>query len=242
MTVGVDWKIHNVGMDVDDYYQLDAHTTGTAAPGVASTFTTSPRQSGMRRVVAILSLCTVSLLLGYLLYVARQIERQSSTDEARSADVIVVMGAAEYRGRPSQVLKGRLNHALVLYVKGLAPYILTTGGAGGDPDFTEGEVGRAYLTQHGVRSEAILIENQGATTTESLDSAIRTMHRLNLHSCIVVSDGYHIYRVKRFLQAQGLSVYGSPRPSAGLLRPRQLRGLYLKQAVGFVLWQLGIDV
>lgn len=232
MTVGVDWKIH----------KLDARTTGRAALNAASTSTTNPKQSGMKRTVAILSVFIFALLLGYLLYVAKQIEKQSTTDEAQSADVIVVMGAAEYRGHPSQVLKGRLNHALVLYLKGLAPHILTTGGAGGDPDFTEGGVGRAYLTQHGVRSEAIIIENQGATTAESLASAAETMHRMNLHSCIVVSDGYHIYRVKRFLQAHGLKVYGSPRPSAGLLRPRQLRGLYLKQAVGFVLWQLGVDV
>ncbi len=152
------------------------------------------------------------------------------------------MGAAEYHGRPSQVLQARLNHALVLYLKGLAPYILTTGGSGGDPEFTEGEVGRAYLTQHGVRSEAIITESQGATTAQSLDSAAETMHRMNLHSCIVVSDGYHIFRVKRLLEAQGLKVYGSPRPSAGSLSPTQLRWLYLKQAAGFILWQLGINI
>jgi uncharacterized SAM-binding protein YcdF (DUF218 family) len=182
------------------------------------------------------------LLLGYLFYVARQIEQQSVTDDAQRADVIIVMGAAEYRGRPSPVLQARLNHALTLYQKGMAPYILTTGGAGGDPEFTEGEVGRTYLTKRGVRPEALLTENRGATTSESLDSAAETMSRLHLHSCIVVSDGYHIYRVKRFLQARGILVYGSPRPHVGLPDTGQLRWLYLKQAVGFILWQLGIHV
>lgn len=196
----------------------------------------------MRRGTAALLLLLLVLLLGYLFYVAKQIERQSEVDEARSVDVIIVMGAAEYRGRPSQVLQARLNHALLLYLRGFAPYILTTGGAGGDPDFTEGEVGRAYLTRHGVRSEAILMENEGSTTAQSLNSAAETMRRMSLHSCIVVSDGYHIYRVKRLLQAHGFKVYGSPRPSGGSLKPTDLRWLYWRQAVGFVLWQIGVNV
>src|SRR5581483_8875492 len=182
----------------------------------------------MRRAAVLLLLLLAVLFLGYLFYVARQIERQSVTEEAQRADVIIVMGAAEYRGRPSPVLQARLNHALLLYLRGLAPYILTTGGAGGDPQFTEGEVGRAYLTRHGVRAEAIITENKGATTVESLDSAAETMHRMNLHSCIVVSDGYHIYRVKRFLQAHGIVVYGSPRPTLGTQSRAELQWLYLK--------------
>ena len=119
------------------------------------------------------------------------------------ADVIIVLGAAQYRGRPSPVLQARLNHALLLYLRGFAPYLLTTGGAGGDPVFTESEVGRAYLAQRGVPSERIITE-EGATTAESLESAAETMHRMNLHSSIVVSDGYHIYRVKRLLESRGI--------------------------------------
>ena len=182
------------------------------------------------------------LLLGYLFYVAKHIEQQSEVDEAQKADVIVVLGAAEYHGKPSPVLQARLNHALLLYLRGLAPYVLTTGGAGGDPTFTEGEVGRAYLAQHGVPSEAIITEAEGSTTAQSLDSAAETMHQMNLHSCIVVSDGYHIYRVKRLLEAHGIVVHGSPRPPEGPVRPKQLRWLYLKQAIGFVLWQAGINI
>jgi len=181
-------------------------------------------------------------LLGYMFYVAQQIERQSLIDESRPADVILVMGAAEYRGRPSPVLQGRLNHALLLYLKEMAPYILTTGGAGGDPQFTEGEVARAYLVMHGVPAEAIITDAVGSTTGQSLDAAIESMRRMNLHSCIVVSDGYHIYRVKRELEAQGFTVYGSPKPPAGSLSPRELKWLYLRQAAGFVLWRVGINL
>ena len=196
----------------------------------------------MKRALAGLLILLSILLLGYLFFVAREIERQSTIDEARPADVIIVLGAAEYRGKPSPVLQARLNHALLLYLRGLAPYILTTGGAGGDPNFTEGEVGRAYLIRHGIPSEAIIAEPEGATTAQSLDAAAETMHRMNLHSCIVVSDGYHIFRVKRLLQARGVRVYGSPRPAAGSLSPMQLRWLYFRQAVGFALWQVGINV
>src|ERR1041385_8182012 len=80
--------------------------------------------------------------------VEREIERQSTVDESQPADVIVVLGAAEYRGKPSPVLEARLNHALFLYLRHLAPRILTTGGKGPDPTYSEGEVGHAYLSKH----------------------------------------------------------------------------------------------
>jgi uncharacterized SAM-binding protein YcdF (DUF218 family) len=195
----------------------------------------------VKRAVAGLCVLLASLFIGYLFYVAKQIERQSTKDEARAADVIVVLGAAQYSGRPSPVLQARLNHALLLYLRGLAPYILTTGGAGGDPVFTESEVGRAYLARRGVPSERIITE-EGATTAQSLESAAETMHRMNLHSSIVVSDGYHIYRVKRLLESRDIRVYGSPRPEAGSRGIAQLRWMYLRQSVGFVLWQIGVNI
>src|SRR5262249_22153534 len=79
-----------------------------------------------------------------------EIERQSELEEARPADIIIVLGAAEYRGRPSPVLEARLNHAIFLYRQRMAPRILTTGGAGGDPNFTEGEVAHNYLSRHDI--------------------------------------------------------------------------------------------
>ncbi|HZS57455.1 MAG TPA: YdcF family protein [Bryobacteraceae bacterium] len=196
----------------------------------------------MKRAIAGLLVLFSLLILGYLVYLAKQIAQQSDLVEDHPADVIIVMGAAEYRGRPSPVLKARLNHALFLYLKGLAPYILTTGGAGGDPNYTEGEVGRAYLTGLGVPSEHILVEPEGTTTAQSLDAAAEIMRRMNLHSCIVVSDGYHIYRSKRILEAQQIKVYGSPRPGGAPASKAARRWLYFKQAVGFFLWQLGINI
>jgi uncharacterized SAM-binding protein YcdF (DUF218 family) len=192
--------------------------------------------------LAILAI-TLAIIAGAfeLRAIAGKIERQSTVDEAQPADLILVLGAAEYRGRPSPVLERRLNHALWLYHEGLAPRILTTGGKGGDPVFTEGEVARAYLSKHSVPAEAILVESEGDSTVYSTTAAAEIMRRLNLKSCIVVSDGYHIYRVKRMLESEGMSVYGSPRPEAPKNDWRE-QWLYFRQAIAYVLWRVGIPI
>jgi uncharacterized SAM-binding protein YcdF (DUF218 family) len=190
--------------------------------------------------VVVLGLSAAASLMK-VLSVARDIRHESTVDEVRPADVILVLGAAEYRGKPSPVLEARLNHALFLYRQHWAPRILTTGGAGGDPTFTEGEVGRAYLSSHGIPSEAILTETEGSSTVESTVAAAEIMRRMNLKSCIVVSDGYHIYRVKKMLQSQGMDVFGSPRPSVPRDTLRE-QWLYFRQAIAYSLWRVGIAV
>lgn len=195
----------------------------------------------MRKSVWLGAAALAAVFLVYLLAVARQIAEQSNANEARPADVIIIMGAAEYRGKPSPVLRARLDHGLELYRRGLAPRILTTGGAGGDPVFTEGEVGRAYLVRNGVPSEAILLEAEGESTMHSTAAAAEIMRRMNLRSCIVVSDGYHIFRVKKMLEFRGLDVYGSPRPSVPKGTWRQ-RWLYIRQALGYLLWRVGVTI
>jgi len=198
----------------------------------------------LRVVVGVAAAGVIAAGLG-LTSVARDIRRQSRVDEAQTADVIVVLGAAEYRGHPSPVLEARLNHALFLYLRNLAPRILTTGGAGGDPTFTEGGVAQAYLSRHGVPSEAILVESEGESTVHSIAAAAEIMRRMNLRSCIVVSDGYHIYRVKKLLENQGMKVYGSPRPEDRVpLESQSWRSewLYVRQAVAYGLWRMGIPI
>jgi uncharacterized SAM-binding protein YcdF (DUF218 family) len=198
----------------------------------------------LRVVVGVAAAGVITAGLG-LTSVARDIRRQSRVDEAQAADVIVVLGAAEYRGHPSPVLEARLNHALFLYLQNLAPRILTTGGAGGDPTFTEGGVAQAYLSRHGVPSEAILVESEGESTVHSIAAAAEIMRRMNLRSCIVVSDGYHIYRVKKLLENQGMKVFGSPRPEDRIPLESQgwrLEWLYVRQAVAYGLWRMGIPI
>src|SRR5579864_3610726 len=199
----------------------------------------------MRRSLIWIAVCLLILAVAAsfagVVSVARDIRRQSTVDEVHPADVIMVLGAAEYRGRPSPVLEARLNHALFLYLQHMAPRILTTGGSGGDPTFTEGEVSRAYLSRHNVPSEAIIAETEGSSTVESTVAASEIMRRMNLKSCIVVSDGYHIYRVKKMLEFRGLDVYGSPRPSDPKGTWRE-RWLYFRQAIAYQLWRIGVPV
>ena len=195
----------------------------------------------MKRTFWIAVASALVFVLGYLASLTVRIARQSTVDEARPADVIIVMGAAEYRGTPSPVLRARLDHALLLYRRHLAPRILTTGGAGGDPNFTEGGVGRSYLIDRGVPSEAIMVEEEGGSTVYSISAASEILRRMGLHSCILVSDGYHIFRTKRMLWAQGLEVFGSPRASAAQSEGRKWR-LYIGQAIAFALWKIGITV
>lgn len=195
----------------------------------------------MKRAVWNVLVAALSVAMLSTAWISIRVERQATREEAQPADVILVLGAAEYRGRPSPVLKARLDHALDLYRKRLSPRIMTTGGAGGDPVFTEGDVGRAYLASQGVPPEAIVVEREGASTVASTALAGEIMRRMGLESAIVVSDGYHIYRVKKMLEGRGLTVFGSPRPQ----RARYSLGYrwnYVKQAVGYLLWSCGVPV
>ena len=196
----------------------------------------------MKRAIGYIAALLAAAIAISIAYISVRIERQSTRDEAQPADIILVLGAAEYRGRPSPVLKARLDHALELYRRGLAPRILTTGGAGGDPIFTEGGVGRDYLMSHDVPSESIVVESEAESTVESTAMAGEIMRRMGLHSVIVVSDGYHIYRVKKMLQFRGLNVYGSPRKEQVPEEPFRERWNYVKQAIGYLLWSAGVAV
>ncbi len=195
-----------------------------------------------RRIIAgSLAALPLVFVLYYLVSLSIRIGQQSTRDEATKADLIIVMGAAEYSGRPSPVLRARLDHALLLYKRHLAPLIMTTGGPGGDPVFTEADVGRSYLMDRGVPPQDIVTEPHGATTMYSIAAAAEIMERMDLESCILVSDGYHIFRAKHMLQSRGIQVYGSPREEA---RRRGISDwpLYFRQAVAFALWKIGVRV
>ncbi len=194
----------------------------------------------MRSLLWKAPLVVLVALVAYLADISVRIGRQSTRDEARPADAILVLGAAEYRGRPSPVLKARLDHALDLYQRKMAPVLITTGGAGGDPDYTEGGVGRAYLIARNIPSEAIIVEPEGETTAYSIAAAGEILERMGLKSCILVSDGYHIFRAKKMLEFRGIKVYGSPRQS-GPHEDREPWWLYFRQSVGYLLWALGLS-
>ncbi len=193
----------------------------------------------MRRFLFFGFLATVTCACIALVWVAIEISHQSTRDEARPSDVIVVLGAAEYMGRPSPVLKARLDHALDLYNQGIAPLVLVTGGFGEKSRFTEAEAARDYLVQNKVPSEDILMELEGTSTFQSIAAATEIFERMNLKSCVVVSDGYHIYRAKKMLERRGIRAYGSPRYSSSE-DVRRRAWLYLRQAAGYWVWYLNL--
>lgn len=176
-------------------------------------------------------------IAAFLLYISRQIMREAQVDEEHSADAIVVFGAAEYVGRPSPVLRARLDHAYNLFERRLAPVIITTGGAGNDPHFSEGQVGRDYLEARGVPDAKLIAETQGGDTEQSAQRVAVILRTNGMHSCLLVSDAYHMFRAKQMMNAQGITVYISPRPGS---IPKTLVGRYfaaLRESVSYLLYR-----
>jgi uncharacterized SAM-binding protein YcdF (DUF218 family) len=157
------------------------------------------------------------VLLAAVAYVAalyRSVVVAARDEELRPADAIVVFGAAEYDGRPSPVYKARLDHAAELFRRGLAPIVIATGGAGADPRFSEGEVGRDYLRSLGVPDRHLIAETQSSDTAESARRVATIMRTNQMRSCLAVSDGYHMFRIKRMLGREGIVVYAAPRSNS----------------------------
>jgi uncharacterized SAM-binding protein YcdF (DUF218 family) len=169
------------------------------------------RRNWALRVAFVLVLSLVAGAFAWCRWVYIQIESYAGQDQAAPADAIGVLGAAEYDGRPSPVYRARLDHALVLYHRGIAPLIITLGGPGGD-QFTEGSVGADYLISKGVPEQAIIAETESRNTEESA-RRIAVIARVNgLHRLVVVSDDTHMFRIHAICAAEGLDVLTSPRP------------------------------
>ena len=152
--------------------------------------------------------------VGWVVWVDRQIHYFADRNEARPANAIAVFGAAEYDGRPSPVLRARLDHALALYQEKIAPLVITLGG--GDPAdrHSEGGVGHDYLMAHGVPDAAIIAETTSDNTEESAKRLAVIARANHLNDIVVVSDGTHLFRVHALCAAMGLNVFTSPRPEA----------------------------
>jgi len=133
-----------------------------------------------------------------------------SRDGARASDAIVVLGAAQYVGRPSPVLRARLDHALDLWERGLAPRLIFTGGTGAGDTTSEAAVSRLYALKRGVPDTAILLENEGRTTRESLEAVSAIMRARHLRTAILVSDPFHMLRLRILSTRYGVNAYTSP--------------------------------
>lgn len=206
-----------------------------------------PETSAPRRRWRWLKIC-LSILVALLLlaaiwcrWVYVQVERYAAIDEAAPADAIVVFGAAEYDGRPSPVFRARLEHARVLYNRGIAPLIVTLGGSETGDEHSEGEVGRDYLVGGGIPESAIIAETHSRSTSESARRMAVISRANNLRRLVIVSDGTHMFRIRAICAANGLNVITSPRPHTGLESPFQDKDAIWHEILTYTLWKLHLD-
>lgn len=147
-------------------------------------------------------------------------------DQVRPAGAIVVLGAAQYVGRPSPVLRARLDHAIELWHRNLAPTLVVTGGRGTGDTTTEAAVSQRYAEQHGVPVSAILLESQGRTTSQSMAGVAALMRTKQRRDVILVSDPFHMLRLVIIARRHGLEPYASPTPTSPITASRAERWKY----------------
>ena len=198
------------------------------------------KRSGPVRWWFLLLILLAVVLISFFVSTASRIVQAASLQEVPHADAIVVFGAAEYSGRPSPVLKARLDHALDLFHRGVAPVVITTGGAASDPVFSEGGVGKDYLMRHGVPERSIIAETQGSDTSQSAVRVAVIMHANRLRSCVAVSDAYHVFRIRKLLEHENVRVYVAPRPDSKPRTVYQRMTAVLRETTSYLLWKLGI--
>jgi uncharacterized SAM-binding protein YcdF (DUF218 family) len=191
------------------------------------------------RITLILLLALAVGIAGWCRWVYVQIEAYASHDQARPSDAIGVLGAAEYDGKPSPVFRARLDHALALYNRDIAPLIITLGGGGGD-DYSEGSVGREYLMGMGVPEQDIIAETQSRNTEDSA-RRIAVIARANgLRRLVIVSDGTHLFRIHEICAAEGLDVLTSPRPRVTVEGGSRETERIAHEILSYTAWRLGL--
>ena len=155
------------------------------------------------------------------------VERAGRRDQAQEADAIVVLGAAQYVGRPSPVLRARVDHAVSLWKRGLAPTLILTGGTGVGDTTSEAAVARKYAMSRGVPDRAIVVEIKGRTTSESMRAVARIMDDREQHSVILVSDPFHMLRLSILARRFGLEPYTSPTRTSPITSNREEHWKYM---------------
>jgi len=181
-----------------------------------------------------------AVVAGAFALLVHAIVHDSRQQQLHPAGAIVVFGAAEYDGRPSPVYKARLDHANALFRQGLAPVVITTGGAAADPKFSEGGVGHDYLMRRGVPESALIAETTASDTAESAQRVAVIMRTNHMQSCIAVSDAYHVFRIRKLLEHQGLTVYLAPRADSRPKSVWQRSVAIMREGASYFVWWVGV--
>ena len=192
----------------------------------------------MIRLAVKVTLALVALVVLYLVWTFVQVWLASRQDDARTAEAIVVLGAAQYNGEPSPILKARLDHAASLYHEGLADTVVVTGGKQPGDQFTEATASAQYLIAKGVPDEDILREVDGRSSWESLAAASEFLKERDIRRVLLVSDPFHSYRIQAIASELGLEGHPSPTrtsPITGASSTRHLLRETAAVAVGRII-------
>jgi uncharacterized SAM-binding protein YcdF (DUF218 family) len=187
------------------------------------------KQKAKQVVNVLRRILTVIVVAAFALWVisATAVLIWSSRDEAQPAQAIVVLGAAQYAGKPSPVLRARLDHALELWNRHLASLLILTGGTGSGDTTSEAAVGRTYAKRHGVPDSAILVESEGRTTSESMRAVAGMLEVRGLQSALLVSDPFHMLRLRILARRFGFTPYTSPTQTSPISPNREERWKYI---------------
>jgi uncharacterized SAM-binding protein YcdF (DUF218 family) len=187
------------------------------------------KEKAKQAVNVVRRILTVMMVTAFALWIisAAAVLIWSSRDEARPAQAIVVLGAAQYAGKPSPVLRARLDHALALWNRHLASLLILTGGTGSGDTTSEAAVGRTYAKKRGVPDSAIIVESEGRTTSESMRAVAGMLEVRGLQSALLVSDPFHMLRLRILARRFGFTPYTSPTRTSPISPNREERWKYI---------------
>ena len=194
----------------------------------------SSRRLSPWRTLLMAAVVLVALLVGYYVVTLYQVWSTGRAEPSGPVDAIVVMGAAQYDGTPSPQLAARLDEVVRLWPEGLAPLVVTTGGKRPGDRFTEAEASAAYLTERGVPEAAIVLENDGSTTYESLEGVAELLEARDVRSVLIVTDPYHALRARMIAEEVGLDAHVAPTTTSVVHGWASLRR-HLQEAAGVAL-------
>lgn len=196
----------------------------------------------MLKKIKYIVIALIIFILAVFLIMFYKIEHAANLDQAQNADAIVVLGAAVYAGRPSPVLKARLDHAAELFNAGLAPLIITTGGTHAGEKYSEGGVGKEYLRRQNIPENNILAEEQSLTTKQNFTRVAEIANSRNLKKIIVVSDPFHMYRANIIAKDSGLDVFTSPTRASPIFKNSWLELQYIGREMVLSLTHILLDI
>jgi uncharacterized SAM-binding protein YcdF (DUF218 family) len=186
----------------------------------------------LTRAVAGMALVAALVVVG----TAFRVWQVARTDDRNRADMVVVLGAAQYDGRPSSILEARLEHAKRLYDQQVAPVVVTVGGRQAGDNFTEAQASRMYLIDEGLPAADVLAVQTGVDTLTSLRAVAQVAREHGWHSAVIVSDPWHSLRARSMARDEGLSAWASPTRQGPAVRTRETQVRYIARETAALLY------